>query len=80
MSSLRREKIICKGFHARLFTKKGFSKYIQIKALLYFPLSWKMKGQFIFAFAALLVIASLITEGDCFAPIGRAPIGRKVIY
>ena len=39
-----------------------------------------MKGQFIFAFAALLVIASLITEGDCFAPIGRAPIGRKVVY
>ncbi|KAM7439976.1 hypothetical protein ABFA07_010730 [Porites harrisoni] len=27
-----------------------------------------MKSQFIFAFAALLMIASLIMEGDCWAP------------
>jgi len=50
---------------------------VQIKALLYFPLSWKMKSQFIFAFAALLVIASLITEGDCWSgPLPQK--GRKV--
>ena len=36
-----------------------------------------MKSQFIFAFAALLVLASLITEGDCLA--GNIP-SRKVIY
>ena len=36
-----------------------------------------MKSQFIFACAALLVLASLITEGDCFA--GNIPAG-KVIY
>ena len=36
-----------------------------------------MKSQFIFAFAALLMIASLIMEGDCWAP----PINLgKVIY
>ena len=36
-----------------------------------------MKSQFIFAFAALLMIASLIMDGDCWAvPIN----GGKVIY
>ena len=38
-----------------------------------------MKSQFIFAFAALLMIASLIMEGDCFTgPVARK--GGKVIY
>ena len=38
-----------------------------------------MKSQFIFAFAALLMIASLIMEGDCFN--GPLPKNReKVIY
>ena len=35
-----------------------------------------MKSQFIFAFAALLMIASLITEGDCLYTNYRG----KVIY
>jgi len=54
--------------------RKVFLSKVQIKALLYFLLSWKMKSQFIFAFAALLVIASLIIEGDCignFIPAGK---------
>ena len=39
-----------------------------------------MKSQFIFAFAALLMIASLIMEGDCIT--GNLPQGKvgKVIY
>ena len=37
-----------------------------------------MKSQFIFACVALLVIASLIIEGDCFLPT-NSKTGRKVI-
>ena len=39
-----------------------------------------MKSQFIFAFAALLMIASLITEGDCITGLHPAGKVRKVIY
>ena len=39
-----------------------------------------MKSQFIFAFAALFMIASLITEGDCITNLHPAGKVRKVIY
>ena len=38
-----------------------------------------MKSQFIFAFAALLMIASLILEGDCFTGPVQGKVA-KVIY
>jgi len=37
-----------------------------------------MKSQCIFAFAALLVLASLIIEGDCIAPVLQGK--GQVIY